>query len=139
MEYATKGNIAMEGRDGEPCTKEVSGDKACDPIPDLWRDALKGGSACEMNLRRKYYYVTGNEQYTDERQAPDANAFEPHDMTCRSWKPSESLRRATEVCAPNRLCSQRPNLHAVRECHAPRDAIRKSWCPGLLSAMPLAS
>jgi hypothetical protein len=107
VKYATKGNIAIEGGDGEPCAKEVSGDKACDPIPDLRRNALKGGTACEMNLRRKYYYVTGDEQCTDERQAPDANAFGLRDKTCRSWKPSENLRRATEACAPNRLRSQR--------------------------------
>lgn len=53
----------------------------------------------------------GDEQCTDERQAPDAGAFEAHDKSDRRLKLYESLqrekRRATEVCASSGLGSQR--------------------------------
>jgi hypothetical protein len=45
VEDATEGDIAMEGRHKKPRAEEVSGDKACDPVPDLWRNALGGGDA----------------------------------------------------------------------------------------------
>ena len=51
MEDATEGDIAMEGRYKKPGAKEVSGYKACDPVPNLWRNTLGGRNARKADLK----------------------------------------------------------------------------------------
>jgi hypothetical protein len=47
---AREGYIAMEGGHKKPRAEEVSGDKACGLVPDLWRDG--GRYAREVDLKK---------------------------------------------------------------------------------------
>lgn len=44
-EDATQGNVAMERRYKKPRAEEVTGDEACDLVPNFRRNALGGGDA----------------------------------------------------------------------------------------------
>lgn len=41
----------MKGRDKEPRAEEVSGDKACDLVPNFRWNALGGGDAYQVDLQ----------------------------------------------------------------------------------------
>jgi hypothetical protein len=48
---AAEGYISMEGGHKKPRAEEVSGDKACNLVPNLRRNALGGGYARKVDLK----------------------------------------------------------------------------------------
>jgi hypothetical protein len=97
--YATEGDVAMEGRDGEPRAEEVPRDEACDLVPDFRRDALRGGDTRKVDLtegpRQEKVGVYGRSRRWgggDERRAPGASRTGALCSKGRMSKPSGSLQ-----------------------------------------------